>query len=244
MKKKHRKGPNNERWLLTYSDLITLLMIFFIMMYAMSNIDAAKYAALSQSLGAAMGGGKNIIAVTPGASDTKNITAPGPTAFKTEQDKLLKVKVQLDKYLQNNGLKSAVITDITERGLEVSLKDTFLFNSGKADVLPAAKGKLIAIGKIINVLGNYIRIEGHTDNVPIHNVQFSSNWQLSAIRAANVTELLIKESYIPPEKISAVGYGEFKPKMNNNSEGNRALNRRVNIAIINRTFNSVEVNKP
>lgn len=244
MKKKHRKEPNHERWLLTYSDLITLLMIFFIMMYAMSNIDAAKYAELSQSLGAAMGGGKNIIKVDPGSSDTKSISNLAPTGFKVEQDKLANVKKQLDKYLQKNGLKDTVITDITERGLEVSLKDTFLFNSGKADVLPAAKSKLIAIGKIINVLGNYIRIEGHTDNVPIHNSQFSSNWQLSAIRAANVTELLIKESYISPQKISAVGYGEYKPKVKNDSDGHRALNRRVNIAIINRTFNSVEVNKP
>jgi chemotaxis protein MotB len=235
--KKPEKEVNQERWLLTYSDLITLLMIFFVVMYAMSNVDVAKYNQIAQSLGAALGGGKNVIQVTPGISDSKQLLAPGATGFKVEQAKLSNLKQQIDNYLQKNGLKNSVATEITIRGLEINLRDTVLFDSGKADIKPEATGKLIAIGKMISTLPNLISIEGHTDNVPIHNSLFTSNWRLSAIRATNAAELLIEAVKIPQQKVSTIGYGEINPKVPNTSDGNRAMNRRVNIVILNSMYN-------
>jgi chemotaxis protein MotB len=235
-KKGHEKEPNHERWLLTYSDLITLLMIFFVVMYAMSNVDVAKYQKIAQSLGVALGGGKNVIQVTPGVSDSKQEISPGASGFKAEQAKLANLKKQVDDYLKKNGLNGSTTTEITIRGLEISLRDTVLFDSGKADIKPEAKGKLIAIGKIISTLPNLISIEGHTDNVPIHNSLFTSNWRLSAIRATNAAELLIENTNIPQQKISTVGYGEINPRVPNTTDANKALNRRVNIVILNSMY--------
>jgi len=283
MKKKHVEKENSERWLLTYSDLITLLMILFVIMYASSSIDTNKYKAISQSFSQSLGGGKNMIAVGDNSVDSTDTKLPNTTTIQSINDvlsnvaasqspaaatvkgantdanssssanhlsdaqieinKLQSVKNQLDTYLKSNGLNTVVNTQITERGLEVSFPDTALFDSGKADIKPAAVTKIIEIGKIVNQLGNYIRVEGHTDNVPIQTSQFASNWQLSAIRATNVTELLIGSAKIAPEKISAVGYGEFRPKVPNTTESGRAQNRRVNIVIVNTKFDGSEVDK-
>lgn len=244
MRKKKEKPDNHERWLLTYSDLITLLMIFFVIMYASSNLDASKYKQISESFKVAMGGGKSII----GKEDAASITVdsnPVNTDLqaKEEQQKLEELKKQVDKYLEKSGMKDSVSTEIDERGLVVSIKDTLFFDTGKAEIKPDIQKKIVDLGKILNQLNNYIRIEGHTDNVPIKNQEFSSNWQLSCERAANVTELLIEKCNIPPQKLSAVGYGEYRPIFNNTTEDGRARNRRVNIIIVNSKFNDIENNK-
>lgn len=250
MSRKHEKEANHERWLLTYSDLITLLMIFFVVMYASSNVDASKYKAISDSFSVALGGGGggNIINIIEPIYDnsevkSENETKNGNYAMKTEEDQMDDIKQNLDKYLQNNGLKDNVVSVINERGLVVSLNDTVFFDSGKAQIIESSKNKLVEIGKIINNMGNYIRIEGHTDNIPIHNSTFTSNWQLSVVRASNVTELLIGEAKISPEKISAVGYGEYRPVADNNTVEGRSKNRRVDIVILNSKFDGAEQNK-
>ncbi|MDF2882160.1 MAG: motB [Clostridiaceae bacterium] len=241
MKRKSGKAGNTERWLLTYVDLITLLMIFFVVMYAMSNVNATKYTQLSNSLKVAMGGGKSIIGTSDSASIADS-TKPVDTAI-VEQDKLENVKQQLDKYLKDNNMSNVASSKVEERGLVVSLNDTLFFDSAQATIRPESQKKLIEIGKILNQLGNYIRIEGHTDNVPIHNSNFGSNWELSAIRATNVTELLISEAGIAPEKLSSVGYGQYRPIADNLTEAGKAKNRRVDIIIMNTKFNQIENNK-
>lgn len=241
--KKPEKEANHERWLLTYSDLITLLMIFFVVMYAMSNVDVSKYEKLAQSLGVAMGGGKKVFQVTPGLTDTKKQLDSSASGLKTEVQKLNNLKDKVDTYLKNNGLAASVNTVVSQRGLEVNLRDTILFDSGSAEIKPAVRAKLIGIGKIINSLGNLIRIEGHTDNVPIHTAQFPTNWHLSAIRAVNVNALLIEAVHIPPQKVSIVGFGEYYPMVPNTSAENRAINRRVNIVILNSMYNPSSAEK-
>jgi chemotaxis protein MotB len=135
-----------------------------------------------------------------------------------------------------------VSTSIDERGLVISMNDTLLFDTGKADIRPEFQQELTEMGKILNQLGNYIRIEGHTDNVPISNDEYSSNWKLSCDRASNVTEFLIMKSGIQPQKLSAIGYGEYRPIADNSSEAGKAKNRRVDIIILNSKFNAVEDN--
>lgn len=242
MKKKKQEGHNNsERWLLSYSDFMTLLMILFVVLFAMSNVDKAKFKQLSDSLRVTMGGGKSIVAnedAVPITEDVKQMETD--LTEKAEEAKLQDLKKQVDAYLEKNGMKSNVTTKIDERGLVVSLNDTIFFDTGRAEIKPESQKKLIEIGKILNQLNNYMRIEGHTDNVPIRNDQFSSNWQLSCIRAANVTELLISNCGIPPEKLYPAGYGEYRPVADNTTDDGKARNRRVDIIIINSKFNKME----
>jgi len=251
MKRKEEKEPNHERWLLTYSDLITLLMIFFVVMYASSNSDTTKYKQLAQSLNVAFtGGGASImgdssaISVTvPSDKVIAPIEDPGADANAAksfEENQMETIKKNVDKYLKQNGLSNSVSTKIDERGLQVSLNSTLLFDSGKADVKADSIKKLISIGKILNKVDNYVRIEGHTDSTPINNYEFRSNWQLSAVRATNVTELLISQAGIVPKRISAVAYGENRPIANNNTEAGKAKNRTVDIIILSSKFSKTE----
>lgn len=243
-KRKHEEHMNHERWLLSYSDFMTLLMILFVILFAMSNVDKAKFKQLSDSLRVSMGGGKSIVAKEDGVPitvDTKPIE--NDLTEKAEQAKMEDLKRQVDKYLEKNGMKADVSTQVDERGLVVSLNDTLFFDTGRAEVKPESQKKLIEIGKILNQLNNYMRVEGHTDNVPIKNDQFSSNWQLSCARASNVTELLINSANIPPQKLSAVGYGEYRPIADNSTEDGKAKNRRVNIIIVSSKFDKIENNK-
>ncbi|MTK11423.1 MAG: OmpA family protein [Clostridiaceae bacterium] len=243
-KRKHEEHMNHERWLLSYSDFMTLLMILFVVLFAMSNVDKAKFKQLSDSLRVSMGGGKTIIAKEDGVPvtvDTKPIE--NDLTEKAEQAKMEDLKRQVDKYLEKNGMKADVSTQVDERGLVVSLNDTLFFDTGRAEVKPESQKKLIEIAKILNQLNNYMRVEGHTDNVPIKNDQFSSNWQLSCARASNVTELLINSADIPPQKLSAVGYGEYRPIADNSTEDGKAKNRRVNIIIVSSKFDKIENNK-
>ncbi|WP_244997951.1 flagellar motor protein MotB [Clostridium bowmanii] len=246
MKRKEEKEPNSERWLLTYSDLITLLMIFFVIMYASSNADTTKYKQLSQSLNAAFtgGSGKSIIgddsAISISESSTKIVEETSAGTKTSEENQMEDIKKNVDKYLKQNGLSTNVSTKIDERGLQVSLNSTLLFDIGKADVKADSIIKLISIGKILNKVDNYVRIEGHTDSTPISNNEFSSNWQLSAIRATNVTELLISQAGIYPKRISAVAYGENRPVANNNTGIGKAKNRTVDIIILSSKFSKTE----
>jgi len=265
MKRREEKEPNGERWLLTYSDLITLLMIFFVVMYASSNADTTKYKQLSKSLNAAFegGSGNSIIGDGSGVSVldssgttpdkltvVENTTIENESAAKTaaatkalEENKMGAIKENVDKYLRNNGLSASVSTKIDERGLAVSLNSTLLFDIGKANLKEASIKKLSSIGKMLNSVNNYIRIEGHTDSTPISNNEFSSNWQLSAIRATNVTELLITQSGINPKRISSVAYGENRPIATNNTPAGKAKNRTVDIIILSSQFSKTEVIK-
>ena len=250
MKRREEKESNGDRWLLTYSDLITLLMIFFVIMYASSTVNATKYKQLSKSLNAAFdgggggSGGKSIIGDQSGVSvlDSGGKAADKTTAAnkKSEENKMDAIKQNVDSYLKKNGLNNSVSTKIDERGLAVTLNSTLLFDVGKSDVIKTSTKKLISIGKMLNHVNNYIRIEGHTDSTPISNNEFSSNWQLSAIRATNVTELLVSQSGINPKRISAVAYGENRPVADNNTKIGKAKNRTVDIIILSSQFSKTE----
>lgn len=238
IKKEEEHEGSSERWLLTYSDLITLLMIFFVIMYASSRVDATKYKSIANSFSATFGGEASIVegggvSIVDGAEGTSNGT-------NTEESKMQQVKENLDKYLKENKLNQNVTTKIQERGLVVSINDTMFFESGEAEIREDVLKKIIQIGNILKQQENYIRIEGNTDNHPIHNYTFESNWQLSSVRAANVVQLLVEKCGFPPEKLSSVGYGEYRPIASNESEQGRSKNRRVDIVIMNSKFNKVE----
>ena len=201
---------NLERWLLTYADLITLLLAFFIMMYTLSISDAQRFRSLSKELG-------NIFTGEIGP-------APG--------EGLLDIKERVSSYIKEKGLEGWVKAMIEERGLVIRIMTTSFFEEGKADLTPDMKAVLDEIAPMIKDLPNKVQVEGHTDNKPIHNERFRSNWELSVARATEVVRYLIEKHGFPPERIAAIGYGEYRPIAPNDTELNRARNRRVEIVIL------------
>ncbi len=253
-RKQQEEGhTNQERWLLTYADLITLLMIFFILLYTLSKIDAEKFRQVAESLSVAIGGGapaKMQIQPDNGSSiiDLKQQQGnaakdTGKDQADTESKTIQGIKKQIDSYLASNNLTSRVETDIEERGLVVSIRDTLLFSSGSAEVTSEAQSILRKLSGILAPLPNYIKVEGHTDNAPIHNAQFPSNWELSASRAVNVLHILVNQN-ISPERLSAVGYGEYRPVVPNTSDANMSRNRRVDLVIMRSKYDVTEPQQP
>lgn len=253
MKKKKEKPENSERWLLTYSDLITLLMVLFVILYAASNVDKTKYAQIAASLKAAFSigeSGKVAVVNQSGSngdainenqsSKTATQTPQSQTAQTTEQNKLSEIQAEIEKLLAEAGLSNKVSTKIEDRGLVISFVDNIFFDSGQAVIKDEYKSDLVSISQILNKIDNYIRIEGHTDNVAISTPFFSSNWQLSSIRASNVVQVLIDDGKINADRLSAVGYGEYRPVASNDTEEGRAANRRVDIVILNSKYNQSE----
>lgn len=233
MAKRNQEPPkpeNHERWLLTYADLITLLMIFFVVMYTISNVNSKKFAQLSNSMSQALLGqasGKLI-----GEAGPAFVSGTGSAGTKAEMANMEKAKEQIDKYIKQQGLTGKVTVNQEERGLVISLKESLLFPLGSADLTPAAQQVITSVGKILASMPNQLRIEGHTDNLPIHTAQFPSNWELSTARATNVVNFLISRVGLQPKKLSATGYGEFRPIVANTSEAERAKNRRVDIVVL------------
>lgn len=276
-KKKQEVEPekdNAERWLLTYSDLITLLMIFFVVLYSMSKIDADKFRAVADSLNKALGGGtpsRVEIANSPmgpslfeTGSPQSNATAPGQTnnpdntansqhagesdsegGSNVQQENLTieGIKARLDQFAAANGFEAKLISTIEERGLVVSIQETLLFESGSAVITPRAREILDKISTVLAGTPNYIKVEGHTDNLPIHTPQFPSNWELSVLRATNVVNIMASDGGINPDRLSATGYGEYRPLAANNSEAGRARNRRVDLVILRSKYDLTEPGK-
>ncbi|AQS59854.1 flagellar motor protein MotB [Desulforamulus ferrireducens] len=244
MRRRGEEGgkPNHERWLITYSDLITLLLIFFVVMYTLSKIDANKYHAIASSLAKTMGGSQSIMdsggpSLVPGADESKELESFLETA---EQQSMEKIKRQIEEYVQGQGLAGKVTVTIEERGVVVSFQDMVLFPLGSDALNNSAKEIVDKIGAILQQTPNYIRVEGHTDNLPIRTSKFPSNWELSLARSATVVHRLIEFSDIPPDRLSATGYGEYRPRVPNDTDANRQQNRRVDIIVLRTKYQEVE----
>lgn len=241
------KEANHERWLITYADLITLLLIFFVVLFTFSNIDAQKFAGMAESLSKALGGssgmvlegaGPSIISGAPISQD--RIESRFAVASETEEMQLQKIKEQIEKYAKEQGLAGRATANIEERGVVVSIQDTALFLLGSADLTPQAREIVRKVGQILLTTPNYIRVEGHTCNLPIHTARFPSNWELSVARATSVVQELLHAANFPPERLSASGYGEYRPVAPNDSEANRQQNRRVDFVVLRSRYKEVE----
>lgn len=234
--KKGKKSANHERWLLTYSDLITLLMIFFVIMYSMSNIDKEKYKKLAESLNESLGG----VGTNANTEFKGNSNVEGTKTNSNNENNLSQLKEEVDKYIKENDLNDLIVAIEYKKGLVISFKDNILFNPGE-DIL---KNKYLEIlkevGKIIQNVDTYIRVEGHTDNVKMSNEKFKSNWELSSARANSVVHFLVDNNYVSPDKISAVGYGEYRPVATNDTSEGKSKNRRVDILLIDKKYEEIE----
>ena len=246
----HEAPENHERWLISYADFITLLMVLFVVLYSMSKVDTSKYEQLAQSLNIALSGGTGILdynnsgVINPDAGSglptPETDTESAKNNESSEMQNMESVHEQLRTYFAEHEMNQSVSMKIDERGLVVSLNDTILFDPGKAVIKRESLAGIIAVGEALNTQNNYIRVEGHTDNIPISTAQFASNWELSAARATTVVRLLTDNAHIPPEKLSAVGYGEYKPVADNSTSEGRGKNRRVDIILLSSIYNDLE----
>ena len=229
---------NAERWLLTYADLMNLLLILFIILYAMSQISVAKFNELATSLRSAFGDSSPASVISQGGAGNSLIPleAIAPSSVipaKLEEQQMEAVKETVSQIVQHENLQGEVDVSIQERGVVISIKEKVLFRPGSAVIEDASKQTLESIGRVLlSIPGNYIRVEGHTDSDPISTPQFPSNWELSAARSTNVLRFLVDKAGINPRIISAVGYGEFTPRVPNDTPEHKAMNRRVDIVIL------------
>ncbi len=278
-RKGHAEVPENEeRWLLTYADMLTLLFALFMVLFSISSVNISKYQVLQRSLkaafsGAILSGGHailrtgsqstaahnpataavpSIVPLTPtqaarSNSSTSSATGSGATVHHmtssqvaaalnsmskavSEQDEFTMLKRKLDGFARSRGFGNEVQTEITRRGLVVTvLTDKLLFESGSAALQPAGSPLLAEIVSLLNLDKSHpIIVEGHTDNVPISTAEFPSNWELSTARATNVVRYLIAHG-ITPGRMGAAGYAALDPVANNATAAGRARNRRVDI---------------
>ena len=241
MRKKNTRPVNHERWLISYADFITLLFAFFVVLFASSQADKKKQLQVADAMKTAFAEmgvfdpHSKILSIAHdggAASSTSNkpIALPAQSQQTPEQLKKSIDKMVADQVSQGHLAAGSVTTRITPDGLVISLHDAGFFASGSAEVTPSS---LHTLSTIVDALPNRaIRVEGHTDNVPIHTLQFATNWELSTARASAIARFIIGQGSIDPEKLSAAGYAEFHPVASNESEDGRTQNRRVDIILL------------
>ncbi|WCK54980.1 flagellar motor protein MotB [Aneurinibacillus sp. Ricciae_BoGa-3] len=233
-KQKHEDHVNLERWLVSYADFITLLFVVFLILFAMSSVDAAKFQALAESFHSVKGSGASLVMPAPGSAMTQQakVGATGQNKQKDEQKKLEEVKKKLEKYAKQKGIANNLNINMDKNGINVTVTGTILFANGDASLQPAAKAVIKDIFNIINTINNPVRIEGHTDDRPIQTPQYPSNWELSTARATNLIRYLVTDFKFDPTRLSVGAYGQYHPVVPNTNEENRAKNRRVEIMIL------------
>lgn len=228
-KKKPEEPGNHERWLISYADFITLLFAFFVTMYALSSVNEGKYRVLSDSLSAAF----SPVDFPFKRKDTgiEFVQKPNiiPDLLK-KKDYNTYQKIQNDlKDLENAGVANIIPE---KRGIVVRLSDRAIFDQGQDRLRPDAKIILDKVAETLEDKESFIRIEGHTDNVPINTPQFPSNWELSSSRAVNVLRYLVDKHGMKPGRLSALGFGEYRPIADNGTSEGRVKNRRIDIVIL------------
>jgi chemotaxis protein MotB len=307
MEKRHKdeEHENDERWLLTYADLITLLMVFFVVMYAISKADTAKFSAVSQSMAIAFGSPKGAIIPMPEFGETRlkrskrgdsnefsraaagmeahqlessgleatnqrpvddetqdgapaedenrgalqgeergaplddrekemprqddTKAAAAPLELEEGETRLEHVAHEVESLMRAHGLEDMIELEQSEDGrqLTIRLRDSVLFGRGGADITPGAYELIDRVGSALKEIGLPVTVAGHTDNIPIRNSRFRSNWELSTARSTAVLVYLIDRLGFAPERISSSGYGEYHPVASNDTREGRAQNRRV-----------------
>jgi len=227
-KKEGKKGA--PEYMLTYGDMMTLLLCFFVMLLAMSSIDENKCKVAASSFQNAFSG---VLESYPTIAIHENILVPRMGG--NEQNKRLAVEAsrRIRRAVKQEKLQDAVKVKVTDKGIAVMVSDPIGFDVGSAELKPELISILYQVIKVITttVPESQIRVEGHTDNTPIRTSRFPSNWELSASRALTIVKFMAQRGGIDPARLSAVGYGEYRPLVPNNSPINKQRNRRIEIYV-------------
>ncbi|MDH4186951.1 MAG: OmpA family protein [Nitrospira sp.] len=232
-KKKHEEHENHERWLVSYADFITLLFAFFVVMYSISSVNEGRFRTVSESIKAAL----NPIVSPPAAPVPFQIGANKPSSIVPNsipsRDTAIRRLYQVVKALQaSTQLEAIRITEAGDSTIVLSLPDFVLFESGAASLRAEALPFLQVLAEVLVELDRQVKVQGHTDNLPIRTAQFPSNWELSSIRAVMVVRALSELYGVPVQNLSAVGYADSRPVTDNTTPENRAKNRRVEIVVM------------
>ncbi len=252
-KEQIEEGGHLERWLVSYADFITLLFTFFVTMYSISRVDAQKLANAVVSLQEAFSSVKNQFEKLepgghpPGQTPVNTFPVSTPKAEPKSSEReffdSLAQKIQKDiEHLPGETGKSISFKGnqirylINENGLIIRIPERLFFNSGKATIRPEIMAILDVFARSLGEIQNHIRIEGHTDNVPINTSQFPSNWELSTGRANTIIRYFLFQHHFDPQRISAVGYAEFRPIASNSDPEGRQQNRRVDVVVLSEKY--------
>ena len=253
-KKRHEEHVNHERWLVSYADFITLLFAFFFVMFAASNADNQKAGQVAHAVqvafaelavfspsgkvfplydeGGLPGNSVNIIGNTHSAFTATQFVSAGGKGEGDGEFSLEEVQHRMENLLEVELAEGQVRMSIDERGLTISLAEAGFFSPGSAVLQSQALSVVDGIAAKLMETPYNVRVEGHTDDIPIKTAQFPSNWELSTSRATHVLKHLIQSGRIPPSRLSAVGYGEYRPVASNRTRDGRGLNRRVDIVVL------------
>ena len=226
-RKKKKKGDiNTNAWMDTYADTITLLLTFFILLYSFSNTDNKKLKLIAAAFKDQLAG------ITVDTEEIPDIDVEDIDISIGEKNPYNILVDEVTEIINKNGLTEVVKIREEDAGLVLQLSDSILFDLGKAEMKANSIPILDVISTIIPNIKNEIMVQGHTDNVPINSSSYKSNWELSTARAVNVLKYFIETKGFDPTRFSATGYGEYRPLVDNSTEENRAINRRVDILIV------------
>ena len=227
-KRKPAEHANQERWVISYADFVTLLFAFFVVMFATANADKAKARAVSEAVKAAFSQGATRD-LEAALEQVRKQQLPTPTSAAPS---LTHSQQLLEQALQDEIKRGEVEVHMEPRGLVVSFKQGALFDSGADTVKASALPTMQKAAGVLIRLQNLVRLEGHTDNLPIHNLHFRNNWELSSARSIAILTLLSDQCGIDRRRLSVSGYADVAPVASNESEEGRAKNRRVDVVIL------------
>ena len=236
-RKKHPEHVNHERWLVSYADFITLLFAFFVVLFASSQSDKKKQTQLAAAMQAAFSPvsifepHSKRPALTEGAAAAATVQPVAPPVPSPLERALPALRKVLAEQIRSAGLPPGSLTmHTTSEGVVISLQEAGFFTSGSAELQMRARGVLIALAAVLPT--GPLRVEGHTDTVPIHTEQFATNWELSSGRSTSIARYLFEHGPVNPADIAVTGYAEYHPIASNATEGGRAKNRRVDIVLL------------
>jgi len=235
-----RKEIGSNDWLLTYSDLMTLVLVFFVLLYSFSQIDVIKFRQFITSFqgqGILNTGTAPLEEVQPENTSKSQLEEQIAEEINAQRESLKEIYEMTVQYLEKHGLSDQVEVRYRQRGIALDIKERILFDSGKAILKPEARELLDRLSGLFAKLPNQVSVEGHTDNRPIHTIQYPTNWELSVDRAVKVVRYLTEERGLDPHKFVAVGFGEYQPVLPNTSPENQAQNRRVVLVITTQNIN-------
>jgi chemotaxis protein MotB len=236
-KKKNDDEHMSESWLLPYSDLLTLLLALFIVLFSMSAVDAKKFQKFAQTFNDIFHGGTGVMdyseAIPTPVPSTDGQSKNDDILNAKDENELKQVEGKINQYIKNKHLTNKITMSLTSEGLLLRIRDNVLFDSGKATI---RKEDIQLARELSDFLvmnpPHQIVISGHTDNVPIKTAAYGSNWELSAMRAINFMKILLENPKLDPRLFSAKGYGEYQPIADNSTPEGRAKNRRVEVLIM------------
>ncbi|GEK60249.1 flagellar motor protein MotB [Marinococcus halophilus] len=237
-RKKEEEEHVSEAWLLPYADLLTLLLALFIVLFASSEVDARKFDQISESFNSVFTGGSGInesgsSVEELNAEDNVDESPPTVTEEAEDQNELAELQERVEGFIDERGLEGQFTTRLSDDGLLLSIKDNILFEVGEAEIRDEALQTAEDMSEllVLNPPRNII-ISGHTDDTPIANADFNTNWELSVMRAVHFMEIVLENPDLDPRDFSAKGFGEFEPVASNDTAEGRAQNRRVEVLIL------------